>query len=223
MSHTIFPLDGGIKSYGTIGYCRSFSETVSDLYSSCIMTTTNKVSSLDVGDNELLSSLMASRLAETVHASFPEPVSGIKCVLITDSRCTAYAHNEGFSHTERRRRNIGVRFQRSIRRLHAENNELPVILCWGRTHTNPADLVSKMHPDVDQILNGDFYRHGSTLYVEDGFPGNFDVYAYLVNEKFTFLGFPNGDQHLINCNFCQTTSLSASLEAAQRLVATAQL
>ena len=49
------------------------------------------------------------------------------------------------------------------------------------------------------------------------------MYAYLVNETFTFVGFPNGDQHLINCNFCQTSSLSTGLEAAQRLVATAQL
>ena len=49
------------------------------------MTAKTKVSSLDVGDNKLLSSLMASRLAKTVHASFPEPVLGIKCVLITDS------------------------------------------------------------------------------------------------------------------------------------------
>ena len=154
MSHTIFPLDGGIKYYGNIGYCRSFSETVSHMYCSCIMTAKTKVSSLDVGDNELLSSLQSNRLAEVVHGSLPEPVSGIKCVLITDSCSTTYAHNEGFSHTERRRRNIGVRFQRSIRRLHGENSGLPVILCWGRTHTNPADLVSKMHPDVDQILNG---------------------------------------------------------------------
>ena len=27
MSHTIFPLDGGIEAYGAIGYCRSFSKT----------------------------------------------------------------------------------------------------------------------------------------------------------------------------------------------------
>ena len=223
LSHTVFPLDGGIEAFGAIGYARSFSESVSGLYSSHIMTAKTKVSSLDVGDNKLLSSLMASRLAEVVHASLPEAVPGVKCVLITDSKCTSFAHSEGFNHTERRRRNIGVRFQRSIRRLHNENNELPIILCWGRSHTNPADLVSKMHPDVDQILNSNFYRHGSPMYTADDFPANFSVYAYLANQQFTFVGFPNQDQHQANCNFCQTVSLSTGLEGAQRLVATAQL
>ena len=61
------------------------------------------------------------------------------------------------------------------------------------------------------------------MYTADDFPANFSVYAYLANQQFTFVGFPNQDQHQANCNFCQTVSLSTGLEGAQRLVATAQL
>ena len=112
MLNTLFPYDGGLNAYGTLGYCRAFSETVSGLYSSRVIAGKTKISALDVGDNELLASLQAARLAEVIHASLPEKVDGVKCILITDSRCTAYAHNENFNHTERRRRNVGVRFQR---------------------------------------------------------------------------------------------------------------
>ena len=140
-------------------------------------------------------------MAEVVHASLPEAVPGVKCVLITDSKCTAFAHSESFNHTERRRRIIGVRFQKSIRRLHNDNSEFPIVLCWGRPHTNPADLVSKMHPDIHEVLNSDFYRHGSPMYTEDNFPGNFSVYAYMAGQQFTFIGFPNQDQYVANCGF----------------------
>ena len=68
MIHTLFPYDGGINAYGTLGYCRAFSETVSGLYSSRVMARKTKISSLDVGDNELLAGLQAARLAEVIHA-----------------------------------------------------------------------------------------------------------------------------------------------------------
>ena len=223
LSYTIFPLDGGIGAFGAIGYARSSSTAIKGLNFSNIMTAKCKVSNLDVGDNELAASLMASRMAEVVHDSLPEPVPGVKCVLITDSQCTAFCHNDSFNHTERRRRNLGVRFQRSIRRLHNEHDSLPVILCWGRSETNSADLVSKIHPDIHEVLNSSFYRHGSPKYVEEDFPKNFSIYAYLTGQKYVFLGFPNQDQHLATCGFCQTVCTQTSSEITPRLIATIQL
>ena len=116
-----------------------------------------------------------------------------------------------------------MRFQRSIRRLHSENNGLPVVLCWGRSQTNPADLVSKVHPDIHEVLNSSFYRHGSPLYLENDFPQNFDVYAYMSGQKWIWVGFPNQDQHVATCGFCQTVCTQTVSEVAPRVLATAQL
>ena len=54
LSYTIFPLDGGIKAFGSIGYARSSSKANSDpkttKHFSNIMAAKCKVSSLDVGE-----------------------------------------------------------------------------------------------------------------------------------------------------------------------------
>ena len=83
--------------------------------------------------------------------------------------------------------------------------------------------MSKQHADIDQVLNGSFYRHGSPLYLEDDFPANFAVYENITNEQYTFLGFPNSDQHLINCTQCQMSNLSTGTEVVERLLVTVQL
>ena len=73
------------------------------------------------------------------------------------------------------------------------------------------------------MLNSSFYRHGSPLYLENDFPQNFDVYAYMSGQKWTWVGFPNQDQHVLTCGFCQTVCTQTVSEVAARLLATAQL
>ena len=120
MDLLIGPYDGGIEAYGASLYVRS---VLSSGELACNLAAARaKVSSLDVGDNELSASLLEARLAEVVMGLIPEKPPSLRVALITDSQCTGYSHNDEFSFAERRRRNIGVRFHRSIRRLHAQND-----------------------------------------------------------------------------------------------------
>ena len=76
---------------------------------------------------------------------------------------------------------------------------------------------------MDQVLNGSFYINGPPLYLEDEFPANFSLYGYITNQEYTFLGFPNSDQHFINCTNCNMSNLSTGVEVVERLFATVQL
>ena len=154
MDMFIGPSDGGIEAYGSNIYMRS---TCGDDAVCNLVAARAKVSSLDEGDNELLGSLLEAKMAETVIKSIPEKPSGLKLILITDSQCTGHSHNSNFRFTERRRRNIGIRFQRAIRRVHNQNNLIEVILVWLPGPLNPADLMSKAHADVDIAINSSFW------------------------------------------------------------------
>ena len=127
-------------------------------------------SAVDVGDNELSASLLNSRQAEVVVRSIPEKPKALRVVLITDSQCTAHCHSDRFCYTFRRRRNVGVRFSRSLRRLHSENDNVEILLMWMAGKDNPSDLASKIHENVSQILNSSFWRKGSELYLRPEFP-----------------------------------------------------
>ena len=63
MDMYIAPYDGGIEAYGANIYMRS---VCGDDVQCNLTAARAKVSSLDVGDNELLGSLLEARLAETV-------------------------------------------------------------------------------------------------------------------------------------------------------------
>ena len=164
----------------------------------------SKVSSLDCGDNELLGSLLQARLAEVVVGSIPERPAGFRIVLITDSQCTAHSHSDTFNFTERRRRNAGVRFSRSLRRLHGKNGNVEILLMWLPGSENPSDLASKVHTDVDEAINSSFWRHGSPLYTDERFPNVPDavIYGTLKDQVYTHYGFPNTSQHMTECFKC---------------------
>ena len=117
----------------------------------------------------------------------PEKPPGLKVVLVTDSQCTGHSHNVDFRITERRRRNAGIRFNRSIRRLHIQNDHMEVILVWLPGNHNPADLMSKVHVDVDVAINSSFWRNGSPLYRDKNFPNvkGAVVYGRLSGETYT--------------------------------------
>ena len=131
----------------------------------------------------MLGSLLESRLTEVVVGSIPERPPGLRTALITDSQCTAHSHSDNFNFTERRRRNIGVRFQRSLRRLHSKNDNMEILLVWLPGSENPSDLASKVHDDIDVVINSSYWRKGSPLYTDPDFPNvpGAVVYATLKN------------------------------------------
>ena len=137
---------------------------------------------------------------------FPTKTKSLHVVLITDSQCTAHCHSDRFCHKIRRRRNVGVRFSRSLRRLHSENDNVEILLMWMAGKDNPSDLASKIHENVSQILNSIFGRKGSELYLRPEFPAIPEgiIYAQLKDEKFTNYGLPSTAQHLTMCNYCSS-------------------
>ena len=213
--------DGGIEAYGASLYVRS---VLSSGELACNLAAARaKVSSLDVGDNELSASLLEARLAEVVVGSIPEKPPSLRVALITDSQCTGHSHNDEFSFAERRR-NIGVRFHRSIRRLHAQNDSLEILLVWLPGVNNPADLISKVHEDVDVAINSSFWRNGSPLYTDKHLPNvpNAVIYGVLKGEVYKHLGFPNTSQHLAQCFSC-STHIDAGPRVASELLLHGQI
>ena len=108
-------------------------------------------------------SCYTGRQAEVLVKSIPEKPESLRVVLITDSQCTAHCHSDMFCHTVRRRRNLGVRFSRSMRRLHSDNNNVEILLMWLPGKFNPSNFGSKIPKNVAHILNSDFWRKGSDL------------------------------------------------------------
>ena len=137
--------------------------------------------------------MLEARLAETVVKATPEKPPGLKVILVTDSQCTGHSHSVDFRFTERRRRNVGIRFHRAIRRLHTQNDHMEVVLVWLPGSHNPADLMSKAHVDVDVAINSSFWRNGSPLYREKSFPNveGAVIYGRLSGETYTHYGFAN--------------------------------
>ena len=131
----IGPYDGSIEGYGGLQYVKSFNEQTGQ-YDCNLASARSKCSDLDVGDNELSGSLLNSRQAEVVVRSIPEKQKTLRVVLITDSQCTAHSHSDRFCHSVRRRRNVAVRFSRSLRRLHCENNNVEILLMYVDARRN---------------------------------------------------------------------------------------
>ena len=59
--------------------------------------------------------------------------------------------------------------------------------------TKPSDLCSKMHENVAQGLNSNFWRKGHKSYLMPEFPSVLEcvVYARLSGEKFTYYRLPS--------------------------------
>ena len=107
--------------------------------------------------------------------------------------CTGYCHKPSFVHSNRRRRNIGVRWSIGIRQLHAQYPKFTILLTWCPGDKNCADLVSQSHEDMATVLNSNLWRNGSEMFKEADYPGsNVVIYGYLKNEEFQWSGFPNG-------------------------------
>ena len=221
----IGPYDGGIEGLGAATYARSVSDDDRPMGVECNLAAARaKVSQLDVGDNELLSSLLQARLAEVVVQATPEKPPDVKTVLVTDSQCTGHSHSIDFRFTERRRRNAGVRFHRALRRLHTQNSNMEVLLVWLPGVLNPADLISKVHEDVDTLINSTFWRNGPPQYLDSNFP-NIEgaiVYGVLKDQVYTHFGFPHSSQHLSECFSCKSSFDSGPI-VAQELVIHGQL
>ena len=221
----IGPFDGGIEGFGAATYARSVGDDDEHLGPKCNLAAARaKVSSLDVGDNELLSSLLQARLAEVVVKATPERPPDVKTVLVTDSQCTGHSHSVDFRFTERRRRNSGVRFHRALRRLHTQNDNMVVLLAWLPGIHNPADLISKVHEDVDAAINSTFWRNGSPLYLDKNFPSveGAIVYGMLKDQVYTHFGFPHSNQHLTECFSC-SSSFDSGPMVAKELIQHGQL
>ena len=127
----VAPYDGSIEGLCGLQYCRSFNREINQ-YDFNLARSRSKCSGLDVGDNELSARFLNSRQAEVLVKSIPEKPKSLRVVLITDSQCTAHCHSDRFCHTVRRRRNVGVRFSRSLRRLHSDNDNVEILLIYAR-------------------------------------------------------------------------------------------
>ena len=90
--------------------------------------------------------------------------------------------------------------------------------------TNPSDLCSKMHENVAQGLNSNFWRKGHKSYLMPEFPSVPEcvVYARLSDEKFTYYGLPSSSAHLTTCNFC-SVNVDHGKSIANQLISQNQL
>ena len=199
LENVIVSSDGGIRAFGTV--CHIVSLAADGSRDSRVAASRSKLSNLDCGDNELAGTLLAMKMAEGIVRSIPEPPKSMNLVLLTDSQCTAFALNPSFCHKERRRKNLAVRFHRVLRRVHNQLGQ-PILLAWIEGLMNPADLVSKEHCPIVDVLNGEFWRKGPKKFVTGPIQDNVRIFAYLKNDKFTWVGLPNSGQHMTTCCLC---------------------
>ena len=115
-----------------------------------------------------------------------------------------------------------MRFSRSLRSLHSDNDNVEILLMWMPGKDNPSDLASKIHENVSHILNSSFWRKGSELYLRPEFPAISEgiIYAQLKDEKFTHFGLPNTAQHLTVFNHCSSVVETGGLIADQLVTQT---
>ena len=71
-----------------------------------------------------------------------------------------------------------------------QNDNMVVLLAWLPGIHNPADLISKVHEEVDAAINSTFWRNGSPLYLDKNFPNVEEaiVYGMLKNQVYTHFG-----------------------------------
>jgi len=161
--------DGSIEGYSATMHARSQCPTTKK-YISNLATARNKLSSLDVGDNELSGMLLGGKMAEQTIKSIPDLPECIPFVFMGDSQCTAHTLNPAHLQVDRRRRNILVKLHRVFRRIHCTYPSSDILFVWAEASENPADLNSKSHKNLLEIVNGKFWRHGPPSFTADVFP-----------------------------------------------------
>ena len=201
--------DGSIEGYSATMHVRSQCPTTKR-YISNLATARNKISQLDVGDNELSSMLLGGKMAEQTIKSIPDLPEGIPFVHMGDSQCTAHTLNPAHLQVDRRRRNILVKLHRVFRRIHCTYPSSDILFVWAEGSENPADLNSKSHPNLLEIVNGQFWRNGPPSFSAEEFPPpNYKVYARYTKGCFFFdgLGLSETDIHMTNCqnSVCRQT------------------
>ena len=202
--------DGGDKAYSTAAYARSRNKKDNSMFDSRICGARCKISKLSVPDNELCAFLLNMRHLECILESLPEVNSELIATLITDSKCTAYTVNPLLNIKDRRRKNLTVRIDRKIRRIMAAWPALKMIFVWSPTSQIPADLNSKAHSNVAEILNSVKWRKGDKSFYGSQFPSSeSQIYMTAENSVVKYEGFPV-KQHVADCNLCSCAETDSS-------------
>ena len=103
LKNTIFSHDGSIEGYS--GVCHAHSQSNNDQsFCSRIACARCKLSSLDVGDNELSGALLAAKMAEQTLDDIPEIPTTMVATFLGDSQCTSYVLDPKYVQKDRRRR-----------------------------------------------------------------------------------------------------------------------
>ena len=222
LRNIIVPHDGSEAGYSTSGYARSsvMDAAGNTSYCSRILGSRCKLSALDVPTNEMLSAVLAARFKEFTLSTLPEMPDKFLVTQVGDSTCTAFSLNPDLIIKDRRKRNLVVRWNRSIHRVAARYNNVEQLFVWTPGLQNPADLHSKAHSKIPEVLNSHFWRHGHSSYSSETFPSAESiVYASMTNGQLTFYGLPSGTSHLATCYTCsahfETGQLVASVLVTQ--------
>ena len=67
---------------------------------------------------------------------------------------------------------------------------------------NPADLSSKTHHNLAEVVNGSFYRHGHSSYSGAFPPEQAILFATMKGGVYKFRGLTSLGEHTSTCNFC---------------------
>ena len=152
----------------------------------------------------MLSSVLAGKFTEFTLSTLPEVPERFLVTQIGDSTCTAYSLNPELIIKDRRKRNLVVRWNRSIHRI-AANHKVDQLFVWSPGAENPSDLHSKAHKNLPDVLNSTFWRHGHSSYHDAVFPSiGSTVYASMANGQLAFYGLPGSTSHLTTCHTCST-------------------
>ena len=211
----IYSEDGSIEGYSATLHARSKSGADGS-HTSRIATARCKTSNLDVGDNELQGSLLAGKMAEQSLEGLSNLPDDLVIAFLGDSQCTAHTLNPTHVQQDRRRHNLVVKVHRVMRRIHMRYPARKMLFVWGPSELNPADLNSKSHPNLLEVVNGTMWREGPKAFTAGIFPSEeMIVYAYYQNGCFEFRGLKETDAHLTTCDTCQVES---GLLVADKLV-----
>ena len=124
--------------------------------------------------------------------------------------CNAFTINPELLIKDRRRRNLAVRWHRVIKEISAELG-ITLLLVWSPGVQNPADLNSKVHPNIVQILNCDTWRSGHSSYSET-FPSKESIiFGTVTDGKLTYTGIEGSATHATSCAYCSTTTETGEL------------
>ena len=133
---TIFSQDMSIEGYS--GTCHAGSQSKID-QSFClrIACARCKLSQKDVGDNELFTALLTSKMAEQTIDSIPDAPPDMQIAFLGDSQSTSYVLNPAYVQQDRRRHNLMVKWHRSMHRIYSKHPTKTILFIWGPAHLNP--------------------------------------------------------------------------------------